>query len=63
MGNIYHLHQLKQKEYIWSPDNWINIPNKTRTERRRYFLMRNALVVRIVERLGDCLQKIVENDD
>ena len=27
------------------------------------FLMRNALVVRIVERLGDCLQKIVENDD
>lgn len=45
------------------PDNWTDIEDKSMTERRRYFMMGNALVVGIVERLGDYLQKIVEKED
>ena len=33
------------------------------TERRRYFMMGNALVVGIVERLGIHLEKIIENEN
>jgi DNA (cytosine-5)-methyltransferase 1 len=33
------------------------------TERRRFFMMGNALVVGVVERLGKALEKIVENED
>ena len=32
------------------------------TERRRYFMMGNALVVGIVGRLGDYIKEIVENE-
>ena len=45
------------------PDNWTNIESKAMTERRRYFMMGNALVVGIVERLGKYLEKIVEAED
>ena len=34
------------------PDNWTNIESKSMTERRRYFMMGNALVVGIVNKLG-----------
>ena len=44
------------------PDNWTNIESKAMTERRRYFMMGNALVVGVVERLGKCLEKIVDNE-
>ena len=44
------------------PDNWTNIESKSMTERRRYFMMGNALVVGVVERLGKYLEKIVENE-
>lgn len=45
------------------PDDWTNIESKAMTERRRYFMMGNALVVGIVERLGKYLEKIVEAED
>ena len=45
------------------PDNWTNIENASMTERRRYFMMGNALVVGIVKELGKNLKKIVEDED
>ena len=45
------------------PDNWTDIEDKSMTERRRYFMMGNALVVGIVEELGKDLEKIIEDED
>ena len=45
------------------PDNWTNIESKAMTERRRYFMMGNALVVGIVQKLGKYLETIVEQED
>ena len=45
------------------PDNWTNIESKAMTERRRYFMMGNALVVGIVQKLGKYLEKIVEQEN
>lgn len=44
------------------PDNWTNIKDSSMTERRRYFMMGNALVVGIVEKLGEKIEKIIENE-
>lgn len=44
------------------PDNWTNIEAKSMTERRRYFMMGNALVVGIVKKLGKYLEIIVDNE-
>ena len=44
------------------PDNWTNIESKAMTERRRYFMMGNALVVGIVKRLGEAISEIVDNE-
>ena len=44
------------------PDNWTDIESKAMTERRRYFMMGNALVVGVVERLGHYLKDIVDNE-
>lgn len=45
------------------PDNWTNIESKAMTERRRYFMMGNALVVGIVQKLGKYLEEIIEKED
>ena len=45
------------------PDNWTNIESKAMTERRRYFMMGNALVVGVVSRLGDYIKEIVQSED
>ena len=45
------------------PDNWTNIESKAMTERRRYFMMGNALVVGVVQKLGDYLSEIVDEED
>ena len=45
------------------PDNWTDIESKAMTERRRYFMMGNALVVGVVGRLGNALEEMVENED
>ena len=44
------------------PDNWTNVESKAMTERRRYFMMGNALVVGIVQKLGKYLENIVDNE-
>ena len=45
------------------PDDWTNIQNKSMTEKRRYFMMGNALVVGVVERLGDYISSIIASED
>ena len=45
------------------PDNWTNVESKAMTERRRYFMMGNALVVGIVQKLGKYLETIVKQED
>lgn len=42
------------------PDNWTNTGM---SDKKRYFMMGNALVVNIVEKIGIELGKIVENED
>ncbi len=42
------------------PDNWTNTDM---TDKRRYFMMGNALVVGIVEKVGIELEKIIEKED
>ncbi|MDO5848516.1 MAG: DNA (cytosine-5-)-methyltransferase [Methanobrevibacter sp.] len=44
------------------PENWTNIPDRSMTEKRRYFLMGNALVVGIVERIGNYLNEIIDRE-
>ena len=44
------------------PDGWTDIENQSMTERRRYFMMGNALVVGVVKHLGHYLEKIVDNE-
>ena len=61
-GNLRILTPLETERIQMFPDNWTKIDSKSMTERRRYFMMGNALVVGIVERLGDYLLKIVENE-
>jgi len=45
------------------PDNWTNVESKAMTERRRYFMMGNALVVGVVQKLGKYLEVIVKQED
>lgn len=42
------------------PDNWTNTGM---TDKKRFFMMGNALVVGIIERIGIEIEKIVENED
>ncbi len=62
-GNLRTLTPVEAERIQMFPDNWTNIESKAMTERRRYFMMGNALVVGVVERLGNYLEKIVEDED
>ena len=62
-GNLRTLTPVEAERIQMFPDNWTNIESKAMTERRRYFMMGNALVVGVVERLGKYLEEIVENED
>ena len=42
------------------PDNWTNTGM---TDKRRYFMMGNALVIGIVAKIGIELEKIIDNED
>ena len=42
------------------PDNWTKTDMN---ERKRYFMMGNALVCGIVERLGEEINKIIDDED
>ena len=62
-GNLRTLTPIEAERIQMFPDNWTKIESKAMTERRRYFMMGNALVVGIVQKLGHYLEKIVENED
>ena len=42
------------------PDNWTNTGM---TDKKRYFMMGNALVVGVVEKIGMELEKIIEDEE
>ena len=42
------------------PDNWTDTGM---SDKKRYFMMGNALVVGIVERIGQEIEKIIEKED
>ena len=45
------------------PDNWTKIDEKTgMTDKRRFFMMGNALVVGIINKLGKYIETIIENE-
>ena len=61
-GNLTTLTPIQTERNQIYPDNWTNIESKAMTERRRYFMMGNALVVGIVKRLGEAISEIVDNE-
>lgn len=62
-GEFRLLTPLEAERIQMFPDNWTKIESKSMTERRRYFMMGNALVVGIVEQLGKYLQDIINDED
>ena len=62
-GNLRTLTPIEAERIQMFPDNWTKIESKAMTERRRYFMMGNALVVGVVQKLGDYLSKIVDEED
>ena len=62
-GEYRFITPLEAERIQMFPDNWTDIENDSMTERRRYFMMGNALVVGIVEKLGKYLEKIIEDED
>ena len=62
-GNLRLLTPVEAERIQMFPDDWTNIESKAMTERRRYFMMGNALVVGVVEKIGDYLQKIIDEED
>ena len=62
-GNLRTLTPVEAERIQMFPDNWTNIESKAMTERRRFFMMGNALVVGVVEKLGHYLEKIVEDEN
>ena len=61
-GNLRTLTPVEAERIQMFPDDWTNIESKAMTERRRYFMMGNALVVGVVECLGDYISVIVEEE-
>lgn len=62
-GNLRTLTPIEAEKIQMFPPNWTNVKSKAMTERRRFFMMGNALVVGVVERLGEALKEIVDNED
>ena len=62
-GNLRTLTPIEAERIQMFPDNWTNIESKAMTERRRFFMMGNALVVGVVGRLGHYLEKIVADEN
>lgn len=59
-GELRTLTPVEAERIQMFPDNWTNIESSAMTERRRYFIMGNALVVGVVRRLGNYIKEIVE---
>ncbi|WP_409200030.1 DNA (cytosine-5-)-methyltransferase [Methanobrevibacter sp. DSM 116169] len=61
-GKLRLLTPLEAERINMFPDNWTNIESKNMTEKRRYFMMGNALVVGIIKKLGKTIEKIIEEE-
>ena len=61
-GNLRTLTPIEAERIQMFPDNWTNVESKAMTERRRFFMMGNALVVGVVKRLGHYLENIVDDE-
>ena len=61
-GKLRTLTPVEAERIQMFPDNWTNVQAKSMTERRRYFMMGNALVIGVVERLGKHISKIIEEE-
>ena len=61
-GKLRTLTPVETERIQMFPDNWTNVQAKSMTERRRYFMMGNALVIGVVERLGKHISKIIEEE-
>ena len=61
-GNLRTLTPVEAERIQMFPDNWTNIESRAMTERRRFFMMGNALVVGIAKRLGDAISNIVDDE-
>lgn len=61
-GEFRLLTPLEAERIQMFPDNWTKIESKSMTERRRYFMMGNALVVGVVEQLGQYLESIINTE-
>ena len=59
-GKLRLLTPLECERINGFPDNWTNTGI---TDKRRYFMMGNALVVGIVAKIGIELEKIIDNED
>ena len=62
-GNLRTLTPVEAERIQMFPDDWTKIESDAMTERRRYFMMGNALVVGVVEKLGDYINSIVEDEN
>ena len=61
-GKLRTLTPIEAERINMFPDDWTNIEDDSMTERRRYFMMGNDLVVGIIDRLGDYLDKIFDDE-
>ena len=61
-GNLRTLTPIEAERIQMFPDNWTNVESKAMTERRRFFMMGNALVVGVVKRLGHYLENTVDDE-
>ena len=59
-GKLRLLTPIEAERLQGFPDNWTNTGMP---EKRRYFMMGNALVTNIINRLEPCLNKIIEKED
>ncbi len=58
-GNLRLLTPIETERLQSFPDNWTNTGMP---EKRRYFMMGNALVTSVINRLESCLSFIVERE-
>ena len=62
-GNLRTLTPVEAERIQMFPDNWTNIEADSMSERRRYFMMGNALVVGVVKKIGDYLSTIIDSEE
>ena len=61
-GRLRTLTPVEAERIQMFPDDWTNVNAPSMTERRRYFMMGNALVVGIVQKLGEHISKIIDEE-